>query len=27
MVDADIELFKKDKYLREGGHKVMSYFE
>ena len=27
MVAADLELFKKDKYLIEGGHKVMNYKE
>jgi len=27
MVKADIELFKKDKYLKEGGHKTYDYFE
>jgi len=24
---ADLELFKKDKYLLDGGHKVMDYNE
>ena len=27
MVKADLELFKRDKYLLEGGHKVMNYNE
>ncbi|MCH8902500.1 MAG: GDP-mannose 4,6-dehydratase [Bacteroidetes bacterium] len=27
MVAADVELFKKDKYLREGGHEIMNYHE
>jgi len=27
MVNADIDLFKKDKYLKEGGHKVFNYYE
>ena len=27
MVDKDIELFKKDAYLKEGGYKVLNYFE
>ncbi|MFN0033324.1 MAG: GDP-mannose 4,6-dehydratase [Flavobacteriales bacterium] len=27
MMKADIELFKRDHYLREGGHKVMNYNE
>lgn len=27
MVDADLELFKRDKYLHEGGHKVFNYHE
>lgn len=27
MVNADMELFKRDKYLLEGGHKVMNYNE
>lgn len=27
MVKADMKLFEKDKYLMEGGHKVLSYFE
>jgi GDPmannose 4,6-dehydratase len=27
MVKADIELFKRDKYLLEGGHKVLNYKE
>jgi GDPmannose 4,6-dehydratase len=27
MVQADMELFKRDKYLLEGGHKVMNYNE
>lgn len=27
MVHADLELFKKDKYLLEGGHKVLNYKE
>jgi GDPmannose 4,6-dehydratase len=27
MVRADVELFSRDKYLLEGGHKVMNYHE
>lgn len=27
MVQADVKLFEKDKYLLEGGHKVFSYYE
>ena len=27
MVRADIELFKKDQYLHEGGHKILNYHE
>jgi GDPmannose 4,6-dehydratase len=27
MVDSDIELFKKDAFLKEGGYKVLNYFE
>ena len=27
MVAADIELFKRDKYLLEGGHKVLNFHE
>ena len=27
MVAADVELFKRDKYLKEGGHQVMDYHE
>lgn len=27
MVDKDIELFKKDAYLKDGGYKVLNYFE
>jgi len=27
MVNSDIELFKRDKYLKEGGHKVLDYHE
>jgi GDPmannose 4,6-dehydratase len=27
MVDADLELFRKDKYLKEGGHKIFNYHE
>ncbi|SRR5258706_1478449 len=27
MVAADLELFRKDKYLKEGGHKVLDYHE
>lgn len=27
MVSADLELFKRDKYLLKGGHKVMNYHE
>jgi len=27
MMEADIELFRRDKYLKEGGHKVLNYHE
>ncbi len=27
MVDADLKLFKKEKYLKEGGHEVLNYKE
>lgn len=27
MVQSDVELFKKDKYLQEGGHRVLNYNE
>ncbi|WP_291724060.1 GDP-mannose 4,6-dehydratase [Bernardetia sp.] len=27
MVRSDVELFKKDKYLQEGGHRTMNYYE
>jgi len=27
MMDADIELFRRDKYLKEGGHKIFNYHE
>ncbi len=27
MMKSDLELFKKDKYLKEGGHKTFNYFE
>jgi len=27
MVEADLELFKRDKYLLDGGHKVLNYKE
>ena len=27
MVNNDVELFKRDKYLRQGGHKVPNYYE
>ena len=27
MVQADIKLFERDKYLREGGHKIFNYHE
>lgn len=27
MMTADIELFKRDKYLQSGGHKIMNYYE
>lgn len=27
MMQADLELFKRDKYLKDGGHKVMNYYE
>lgn len=27
MMDSDIKLFEKDKYLQEGGHKILHYFE
>jgi GDPmannose 4,6-dehydratase len=27
MTEADVELFKRDKYLKEGGHKIFNYHE
>jgi len=27
MMESDIELMKREKYLKEGGHRVMNYFE
>jgi len=27
MMSNDLELFKRDKYLQKGGHKVMNYYE
>jgi GDPmannose 4,6-dehydratase len=27
MMAADLKLFKRDKYLKEGGHKIMNYYE
>ena len=27
MVAADVNLFKKDKYLKEGGHEIINYHE
>ena len=27
MMQCDIELFRKDKYLKEGGHKIFNYHE
>ncbi len=27
MVEADIKLFKRDQYLKDGGHQVLNYFE
>ncbi len=27
MVHSDLELFKRDNYLREGGHKIFQYHE
>ena len=27
MVAADLDLFKRDQYLKKGGHKVMNYHE
>ncbi len=27
MMESDLQLFKRDKYLKEGGHKVFNYFE
>jgi GDPmannose 4,6-dehydratase len=27
MMQADLTLFKRDKYLKEGGHKILNYFE
>jgi len=27
MVAADVKLFQRDEYLREGGHKVLKYHE
>jgi len=27
MILSDVDLFKKDKYLQEGGHRIMNYYE
>lgn len=27
MMSSDLELFKRDKYLQKGGHKIMNYYE
>jgi len=27
MVDADVELFRKDQYLKDGGHQTYDYHE
>ncbi len=27
MMESDLDLFKRDRYLKEGGHKVFNYFE
>ena len=27
MMQSDIKLFKRDKYLKEGGHQTLNYFE
>ncbi len=27
MVEADLEFFRRDKYLKDGGHKVLSFYE
>lgn len=27
MMESDLELFKRDKYLKEGGHKIFNYYE
>ena len=27
MMDSDLQLFERDKYLREGGHQTLNYFE
>jgi len=27
MMESDLSLFKKDKYLKEGGHQIMEYYE
>jgi GDPmannose 4,6-dehydratase len=27
MMVSDLDLFKRDKYLQKGGHKIMNYFE
>lgn len=27
MVESDLELFRKDKYLKDGGYQIMNYFE
>ncbi|MDX2003060.1 MAG: GDP-mannose 4,6-dehydratase [Chitinophagales bacterium] len=27
MMAADLDLFKRDRYLKEGGHKILNYFE
>jgi len=27
MMQSDLKLFEKDKYLKEGGHETLNYFE
>ena len=27
MMDSDLQLFERDKYLKEGGHKTLNHFE
>ena len=27
MVQSDVKLFQKDKYLKDGGYQIMNYFE